>query len=203
MVFLGACSTPLRWGQHALSSAVRQQIDTTLSLTQLRTTPEAIKTVYEVGWRHFENPQSHREHALSKCCKNRWMPQTDRLIRIGSKSAAWRFARGTLTLRSIGKGRQVTLAGRVLGTRTDTVGEITYVYPLLACLEVYLWPPMPDTRILYPYRLLAALVRSILVATLSLPSLLIDSVVALRTSGGSYAVALTDRAREPTGLRGL
>ena len=49
------------------------------------------------------------------------------------------------------KGRQVTLAGRVLGTRTDTVGEITYVYPLLACLEVYLWPPMPDTRTLYPY----------------------------------------------------
>jgi outer membrane lipoprotein len=49
------------------------------------------------------------------------------------------------------KGRQVTLAGLVLGTRTDTVGEITYVYPLLACLEVYLWPPMPDTRTLYPY----------------------------------------------------
>jgi outer membrane lipoprotein len=49
------------------------------------------------------------------------------------------------------EGRQVTLAGRVLGTRTGTVGEITYVYPLLACLEVYLWPPMPDTRISYPY----------------------------------------------------
>ena len=49
------------------------------------------------------------------------------------------------------KGRQVPLAGRVLGTRTDTVGEIPYVYPLLACLEVYLWPPMPDTRTLYPY----------------------------------------------------
>ena len=49
------------------------------------------------------------------------------------------------------KGRQVTLAGRVLGTRTDTVGEVMYVYPLLACLEAYLWPPMPDTRTLYPY----------------------------------------------------
>ena len=44
------------------------------------------------------------------------------------------------------KGRQVTLSGRFLGTRTDMVGEITYVYPLLACLEVYLWPSMPDTR---------------------------------------------------------
>ena len=49
------------------------------------------------------------------------------------------------------KGRQVTLAGRVMGTRTDTIGEITYVYPLPACLEVHLWPPMPDTRTLYSY----------------------------------------------------
>ena len=49
------------------------------------------------------------------------------------------------------KGRQATLAGRVLGTRTDTVGEITYVYPLLACLEVHLWPPLSDYRISYPY----------------------------------------------------
>jgi outer membrane lipoprotein len=73
------------------------------------------------------------------------------------------------------KGRQVTLAGRVLGTRIDMVGEITYVYPLLACLEVYLWPPMPDTRMLYPYGLLVAMVQSILVAALSHPSLLIDS----------------------------
>jgi outer membrane lipoprotein len=39
------------------------------------------------------------------------------------------------------KGRHITLAGRVLGTRSDTIGEITYVYPLLACLEVHLWPP--------------------------------------------------------------
>ena len=49
------------------------------------------------------------------------------------------------------QGRQVTLAGRVLGTHTDTVGEITYVYPLLACLEVCLRPPIRDTRTLYPY----------------------------------------------------
>jgi hypothetical protein len=35
----------------------------------------------------------------------------------------------------------MTLAGRVLGTRTDTVGEVMYVYPLLACLEVHLWRP--------------------------------------------------------------
>ena len=78
------------------------------------------------------------------------MLRTDRLTRIGPKGTSWRFAKG-LDLTVYSKGRQVTLAGRVLGTRTDTVGEIMYVYPLLACLVVYLWPPMPDTRTLYPY----------------------------------------------------
>jgi outer membrane lipoprotein len=38
------------------------------------------------------------------------------------------------------KGRQGTRAERVLGTGTDTVGEMAYVYPLPACWEVYLWP---------------------------------------------------------------
>jgi starvation-inducible outer membrane lipoprotein len=37
-------------------------------------------------------------------------------------------------------GRMVTVAGRVLGTHTDTVGERDTVYPLLACVEIYLWP---------------------------------------------------------------
>jgi outer membrane lipoprotein len=49
------------------------------------------------------------------------------------------------------KERQVTLAGRVLGARTDMIGEMTYVYPLLACLEIYLWPPLSDYRPWYPY----------------------------------------------------
>jgi starvation-inducible outer membrane lipoprotein len=73
------------------------------------------------------------------------------------------------------KGRQVTLAGRVLGTRTDMLGRSYTSILILACLEVYLWPPMPDMRMLYPYGLLVAVVQSILVAALSHPSLLIDS----------------------------
>jgi hypothetical protein len=83
------------------------------------------------------------------------------------------------------------------------VGEITYVYPLLACLEVYLWPPMPDTRMLYPLWVTDGY------GTVHTGGSLILSVASdrlwqpIRTSGGSYAVALADRASEPTGLRGL
>jgi Outer membrane lipoprotein Slp family len=101
------------------------------------------------------------------------------------------------------KGRQVTLAGRVLGTRTDMVGEIMYVYP--------------HTRL--PGGLsLAAYARYAYVVSLRvtgghgtvhtggslIPSLASDRLwQPIRTLGGNYAVSLADRAREPTGLRGL
>lgn len=37
-------------------------------------------------------------------------------------------------------GRQLTVAGRVLGSHTDKIGEAEYVYPLISCLEIHLWP---------------------------------------------------------------
>jgi len=44
-------------------------------------------------------------------------------------------------------GRVVTVAGRVLGTHTDTVGEPAEVLPLLACIEIYLWPQPTVTEV--------------------------------------------------------
>ncbi len=37
------------------------------------------------------------------------------------------------------KGREVTIAGRVLGTHTGMVGEIEYIYALISCIETHLW----------------------------------------------------------------
>jgi starvation-inducible outer membrane lipoprotein len=34
----------------------------------------------------------------------------------------------------------VTVAGRVLGARAGQIGEMQYTYPLISCLELYLWP---------------------------------------------------------------
>jgi outer membrane lipoprotein len=51
------------------------------------------------------------------------------------------------------QGRDVTIAGKVLGSQTGTVGESSYVYPLLSCLEIRLWPQTvyaPDAYDLYP-----------------------------------------------------
>ena len=37
-------------------------------------------------------------------------------------------------------GRQVTVVGKVSGTRTGRVGEANYVYPVVGARQLYLWP---------------------------------------------------------------
>ena len=134
----------------ALSPAVCQQIDTTLSL-QLRTTLESYKGRIAMWGGDILSTRKLTEGTLLAVLQKP-LDATDRPL--ATDQTAGRFmalCEGYLDPVVYSKGRQVTLAGRVLGTRTDAVGEITYVYPLLACLEVYLWPPRPDTRALYLY----------------------------------------------------
>jgi outer membrane lipoprotein len=38
-------------------------------------------------------------------------------------------------------GRQVTVAGILIGKEVQPLGEINYKYPLVASRELYLWPP--------------------------------------------------------------
>ena len=136
---------------HALSSAVRQQIDTTLSLAQLRTAPEVYKDRIVMLGGDILSTRNLTEGTLIEVLQKP-LDATDRPL--DTDQTAGRFmalCEGYLDPAVYNKGRQVTLAGRVLGARPDTVGEITYVYPLLACLEVYLWPPKPDYRTVYPY----------------------------------------------------
>lgn len=179
---------------------MRQQIDTTLSLTQLSTTPEAYKDNILMLGGDILSTRNLSEGTLSKGCKNRRILRIDSLVWIGSKSASRRFVRDTSIYN---KERQVILAGRDLGTRTDTVGEITYLYPytgLLGGLSL-------AAHARYAY------VVSLWVTggygTVHTWGSLIPSVVSdrrwppIRTSGGRYMVALADHAREPTGLRGL
>jgi len=40
-----------------------------------------------------------------------------------------------------GADRQVTVAGILAGKETKPLGEIEYVYPIVASRELYLWPP--------------------------------------------------------------
>lgn len=47
------------------------------------------------------------------------------------------------------KGRDITVAGEVQGKRTRIIGEIEYVYPVIAAKELHLWPE--EREYAYPY----------------------------------------------------
>jgi outer membrane lipoprotein len=49
------------------------------------------------------------------------------------------------------KGREVTIAGKVLEKRVLPLGEIEYAYPLALIKEVYLWKPVSEDRWGHPY----------------------------------------------------
>jgi outer membrane lipoprotein len=141
----------MRWGQwffwslaallsagpnHALLPAVRQQIDTTL--TQLRTTHEAYKDSIVMLGGDIVSTRNLTEGTLLEVLQKP-LDATDRPLDTDRTEGRFMaLCEGHLDPAVYSKGRQVTLAGRVLGTRTDTVGEITYVSPLLACLAVAL-----------------------------------------------------------------
>ncbi len=48
------------------------------------------------------------------------------------------------------KGRAVTTAGEVQGTRELPLGETKYTYPVISVKEIYLWPVERDTYAPYP-----------------------------------------------------
>jgi outer membrane lipoprotein len=59
------------------------------------------------------------------------------------------------------QGRQVTIAGKVLGRYDGQVGEAAYLYPLISCVELHLWPRVshdmaypayPSPWLFHPYQ---------------------------------------------------
>ena len=104
---------------------MRQQIDTTLSLTQLRTTPEAYKDSIVMLGGDILSTRNLTEGTLFEVLQ-KTLDTTDRPLGTDRTEGLFMaFCEGSLDPAVYSKGRQVTLAGRVLGARTDTVGEIT------------------------------------------------------------------------------
>jgi outer membrane lipoprotein len=148
------------WGETGciavLSPQVRQQADRTLTFGQLSAMPEAsigrtvilggeIVRIWNVPGVTFldvlQRPlDAEDQPILTQPSEGRFIVRCDRYLNPLTYAA----------------GRMVTVAGRVLGTHTETVGEggtlncapsahavagkRDTVYPLLACVEIYLWP---------------------------------------------------------------
>ncbi|WP_242529197.1 Slp family lipoprotein [Methylacidimicrobium sp. B4] len=61
---------------------------------------------------------------------------------IASDRTGGRFVAGTSTLLDLkvyGKGREITIVGRVVGPQPGRIGERRYTYPLIAARSIHLW----------------------------------------------------------------
>lgn len=130
-----------------LSQQVRQSADRSLSLTQLRLSPQTSlnRTVILGGnlLRTWNAPEGTWLEVLQKP-----LDSEDRPLLTDQSEGRFMVRCDTfLDPATYAAGRSITVAGRVLGTHTDKVGESDYVYPLLSCLEIYLWPQTPSMTI--------------------------------------------------------
>lgn len=57
---------------------------------------------------------------------------------------------GYLDVAIYAQGREVTVAGEIMGKRGLPLGEIEYTYPLLSVKEIHLWP-LKSQDMVYPY----------------------------------------------------
>lgn len=138
---------------HAVSEAVRQQADLNVSFEQLVVDPQAyLDHVVIAGGTILEAQNIDQTTVLEVL--QRPLDGYEQPLQV-DRSAGRFMARCDMYLDPAiyTQGRDVTVAGRVLGSQTGKVGESTYMYPLLSCLEIRLWPQTayaPETYDSYP-----------------------------------------------------
>ena len=137
---------------HTISEPLRQQADTTVTLMQLRETPEAYKDRIVILAGEILQTQNTRDGTLLEILQKP-MNAYERPLRVDQTQGRYMALCGHYLDAAIyKKGREITIAGRVLGTRKGRVGEVEYTYPLISCLELHLWAePVPTPYLYDPY----------------------------------------------------
>jgi outer membrane lipoprotein len=139
--------------QHTISETLRQQAEPVVSFEALRGDPDAFKgrTVILGGdiLKTHNTPQQTSIEILQKPLDRFEAPQI-------TDQTAGRFIAQCdqyLDPAIYDQGRQITVAGKVLGSYAGQVGKADYLYPLISCAELHLWPRMSQDTIypVYPY----------------------------------------------------
>jgi outer membrane lipoprotein len=125
---------------HVISDTVRRQVDPTVSLNMLRTNSEAFKgRLVLLGGQIVQTSNTSEGSLLEVLHKP--LDSVDRPGRTDySEGRFMALCDRYLDPAVYTTGRDVTIAGPVLGTRAGQIGEMQYTYPLIGCVELYLWP---------------------------------------------------------------
>lgn len=139
--------------QHTISETLRQQAVPAVSFQELRADPDAFKgrTVI-LGGDILKTQNTQQQTSIEILQK-----PLDRFeAPLITDQTAGRFIAQCdqyLDPAIYDQGRQLTVAGKVLGSYAGQVGEADYLYPLISCAEMHLWPRVSHDPAypVYPY----------------------------------------------------
>lgn len=128
--------------RHTISEAIRQQAEPAISFEALRKDPEAFegRTVI-LGGDILKTENAKQQTSIEILQKPLDRLEAPRL----TDQTAGRFIAKCdkyLDPAIYDRGRQITVAGKVLGRYEGQVGEAAYLYPTISCTEMHLWPDM-------------------------------------------------------------
>ena len=139
---------------HTVSEAVRRQADSAVSLAQLQANPEAYKGHTVILGGQILQARNVQEGTLLEVLHKPLDAYERPLLTDRTEGRFMVLCDGYLDPAVYARDRDITVAGRVLGTRLGQVGELEYTYPLISCLELHLWPqlvPTPPGYAPYPW----------------------------------------------------
>jgi len=134
---------------HTISQPVREQADRTVSLQQLQKNPESYTDRMVILGGEIQQTQNSPEGTLLEIVQKPLDAAERPLITDYTDGRFMALCERYLDPAVYAQGREVTVAGRVLGTRPGHVGALDYTYPLVSCVELHLWPQA--NRYFYAY----------------------------------------------------
>lgn len=131
---------------HVISQEIRNQVDEGITFRQASQNPDAYKGKVVVWGGAIINTTHQKEGTLIEVLQKPL--DMDGRPEDGDRTEGrfLVFHKGFMDDAVFAKGRRITVAGEVTGSRKMPLGEIEYTYPLIVTKEVHLWPDRSRER---------------------------------------------------------
>jgi outer membrane lipoprotein len=137
---------------HVISETVRRQVRAEVPFSELRADPEAYKDRTVILGGELLSTRNSQEGTLLEVLQRPLNSYERPLFTDRTDGRFMVLCTQYLDAAIYAKGREITVAGRVLGLRKGQIGEMEYSYPFISCLEIHLWPePVPQQYEPYPW----------------------------------------------------
>ena len=131
---------------HVISKEVRNQVDEGITFRQVFQNPDAYRGKVVVWGGVIINTTHQKEGTLIEVLQ-KTLDMEDQPEDVDRSEGRFLvFNKRFMDDALFAKGRTITVAGEVMGSRRMPLGEIEYTYPLITSKEIHLWPERSTDR---------------------------------------------------------